>query len=119
VSLIFYVDGADKGVDPFGKERMGSPEEQLYYRYTLARLSAFPNLMWDLANRTGQMLRRLPGQQRWAKVTLAAGRYHAKWFNPRTGAWLKLPDANQAVDGVWTSPAAADAGDWALLLQAK
>jgi hypothetical protein len=54
-----------------------------------------------------------------AKVTLAAGRYHAKWFNPRTGAWLKLPDANQAVDGVWTSPAAADAGDWALLLQAK
>jgi hypothetical protein len=50
VSLIFYVDGADKGVDPFGKERMGGQEERLYYRYTLARFAAFPNIMWDIAN---------------------------------------------------------------------
>ncbi|MDO8539891.1 MAG: DUF5060 domain-containing protein [Opitutaceae bacterium] len=50
VSLIFYVDGFDKGVDPFGKERMGGQEEQLYYLYTLARLAAFPNGMWDVAN---------------------------------------------------------------------
>jgi len=50
VSVIFYVDGRDKGVDPFGKERMGGPEEQLYYRYTAARLSAFSNIMWDITN---------------------------------------------------------------------
>jgi hypothetical protein len=50
VSIIFYVDGKDPGVDPFGKARMGGEEEQRYYRYTLARLAAFSNAMWDLAN---------------------------------------------------------------------
>ena len=50
VSLIFYVDGRDAGVDPFGPAGMGGPEEQRYYRYTVARLAAFENLMWDLAN---------------------------------------------------------------------
>lgn len=50
VSVIFYVDGADKGVEPFGKERMGGPDEQRYYRYAIARLAAFPNVMWDVAN---------------------------------------------------------------------
>jgi hypothetical protein len=50
VSLIFYVDGADRGVDPFGKSRMGCPDEQRYYRYTVARFAAYANLMWDVAN---------------------------------------------------------------------
>lgn len=50
VSLVFYVDGRDKGVDPFGKARMGGSEEQRYYRYTIARLAPFANLMWDVAN---------------------------------------------------------------------
>ncbi len=50
VSLIFFLDGADKGVDPFGKAGMGGEDEQRYYRYTIARLAAFPNLMWDVAN---------------------------------------------------------------------
>lgn len=50
VSLIFYLDGADKGVDPFGKEKMGSAEEQLYYRYVLSRYAAYPNVMWDVSN---------------------------------------------------------------------
>lgn len=50
VSVIFYLDGADKGVDPFGKERMGGPDEQRYYRYVAARFSAFANIMWDLTN---------------------------------------------------------------------
>ena len=54
-----------------------------------------------------------------AKISLAAGHYHAKWFNPRTGAWIKLPDVTQAYDGAWLSPAAGDTGDWALLLEGK
>lgn len=50
VSVIFYVDGARPGVDPFGKAGMGGPDEQRYYRYAVARLGAFANVMWDVAN---------------------------------------------------------------------
>jgi hypothetical protein len=50
VSVIFYVDGARPGVDPFGKTGLGGPEEQRYYRYAVARLGAFANVMWDVAN---------------------------------------------------------------------
>ncbi len=50
VSVIFYVDGARPGVDPFGRAAMGGPEEQRYYRYAVARLGAFANVMWDVAN---------------------------------------------------------------------
>jgi len=50
VSVIFYVDGRRPGVDPFGKTGMGSPDEQRYYRYAIARLAAYSNVMWDLAN---------------------------------------------------------------------
>jgi len=50
VSIIFHLDGADKGVDPFGKMGMGGPDEQRYYRYTIARLAAFANVMWDVTN---------------------------------------------------------------------
>jgi len=50
VSVIFYVDGARPGVDPFGKANMGGLDEQRYYRYAVARLGAFANVMWDVAN---------------------------------------------------------------------
>ncbi|MGQ9573826.1 MAG: apiosidase-like domain-containing protein [Thermoguttaceae bacterium] len=50
VSIIFYLDGRDPGVDPFGKARMGCAEEQQYYRYAVARLAAFSNVMWDVTN---------------------------------------------------------------------
>jgi Protein of unknown function (DUF4038)/Domain of unknown function (DUF5060) len=50
VSLIFHLDGADPGVDPFGKTGMGGPDERRYYRYCVARFGAFANVMWDLAN---------------------------------------------------------------------
>lgn len=50
VSLIFHLDGADKGVDPFGKAGMGGPDEQRYYRYCIARFAAFDNVMWDVTN---------------------------------------------------------------------
>jgi len=49
ISLIFYVDGRRPGVDPFGA-RMGEEDEQRYYRYAIARLSAFCNVMWDVSN---------------------------------------------------------------------
>lgn len=53
VSLIFFLDGQDKGVDPFAagdKKFMGSDAEAAYYRYAAARLSAFSNVMWDITN---------------------------------------------------------------------
>ena len=50
ISIIFYLDGARPGVDPFGKNRMGQEDEQRYYRYAVARLAAFSNVMWDVTN---------------------------------------------------------------------
>jgi hypothetical protein len=50
VSVIFYVDGRRPGVDPFGKRNMGGKDEQRYYRYAVARLAAFSNVMWDVTN---------------------------------------------------------------------
>lgn len=50
VSLIFALDVADKGVDPFGKAGMGGEAEQRYYRYCVARFAAFENVWWDLIN---------------------------------------------------------------------
>ncbi|MFO0849598.1 MAG: DUF5060 domain-containing protein [Gemmataceae bacterium] len=53
VSVIFHLDGADKGVDPFGqgkKDWPGSEDEWRYYRYAAARLSAYSNVMWDITN---------------------------------------------------------------------
>ena len=42
--------GKDPGVDPFGKARAGSEDEQGYYCYAVARLAAFSNVMWDVTN---------------------------------------------------------------------
>jgi hypothetical protein len=47
-------------------------------------------------------------------VRLDSGTYAAHWYNPATGQTTPLPDAK---GGLWTSPAAPGAGDWALLLQ--
>ena len=49
ISIILYVDGRRPGVDPF-KNRMGGPDEKRYYRYAVARLAAFSNVMWDVTN---------------------------------------------------------------------
>jgi hypothetical protein len=35
-----------RGVDPFGKARMGNEDEQRYYRYGVARPAAFCNVMF-------------------------------------------------------------------------
>ncbi|PTY02819.1 hypothetical protein DB347_23020 [Opitutaceae bacterium EW11] len=50
VSVVFYVDGSHPGVDPFGKAGMGGADEQRYYRYAVARLGAYCNVMWDVAD---------------------------------------------------------------------
>ncbi|WP_336786668.1 apiosidase-like domain-containing protein [Paenibacillus sp. MMO-177] len=50
ISLIMYVDAYRRGADPYGKPLMGGQDEQRYFRYAAARLSAFPNIMWDLTN---------------------------------------------------------------------
>lgn len=50
VSVVFAVDGARPGTDPFGRENAGGPDEQRYYRYAAARLAPYSNVMWDLAN---------------------------------------------------------------------
>jgi hypothetical protein len=46
-------------------------------------------------------------------VKLDPGRYQASWFNARSGKGTPAPIA---VGSAWTSPAAPDSGDWALLL---
>jgi len=49
-----------------------------------------------------------------ASVRIATGTFKGTWFNPSTGQWYPLP----VVHGpLWTSPAAPDNHDWALLLQ--
>ncbi len=50
ISIIFYVDGRRPGVDPFGQQRMGGEDEQRYYKYAVARLAPFSNVMWDVSN---------------------------------------------------------------------
>lgn len=50
VSLIFHLDGRDKGVDPFGHAAMGGGDEQQYYRYCISRFAGFSNVMWDVTN---------------------------------------------------------------------
>ena len=49
-------------------------------------------------------------------VKLAAGKYQAHWFNPRTGETKPLP---AAAGPSWTSPQSPDTHDWALLLRAE
>jgi hypothetical protein len=56
VSVIFHLDGADKGVDPFnGGKKKGEgytdyKAEEAYYRYAVARLGGYSNVMWDVTN---------------------------------------------------------------------
>jgi hypothetical protein len=50
LSMVFYVDGQDPGVDPFGKALAGSDDEKRYYAYAANRLSAYSNIVWDLTN---------------------------------------------------------------------
>jgi hypothetical protein len=50
ISVIFFLDGADKGADPFGKEKMFGEDARRYYRYVNARLGAFANVSWDVSN---------------------------------------------------------------------
>jgi Domain of unknown function (DUF5060)/Protein of unknown function (DUF4038) len=56
VSIIFHLDGPDKGVDPFnGGKKKGEgyadyTAEERYYRYGVARLAGFSNVMWDVTN---------------------------------------------------------------------
>jgi hypothetical protein len=47
-------------------------------------------------------------------VKLEPGRYQASWFNARNGETSGLAVADGAL---WSSPAAPDSGDWALLLK--
>jgi hypothetical protein len=56
VSIIFHLDGRDKGVDPFnGGKKQGEGysdyrAEEFYYRYAIARLAGFSNVTWDVTN---------------------------------------------------------------------
>jgi hypothetical protein len=100
------------------------------YRHMVQFFTSFP--WWslepreDLANE-GTLLLADPGKRYAvylpasgsARFQLVPGSYSARWFNPRTGAWVDLSDVVQSVSGSWSSPPAQDAGDWALLLEAK
>ena len=47
------------------------------------------------------------------KVTLQAGDYRVRRFNPRTGEWNEMPSAS---GDTWTSPASEGTEDWAWAL---
>jgi hypothetical protein len=47
-------------------------------------------------------------------VKLEPGEYRAEWFSAFTGEKVPIGTASGAS---WTSPAAPDGGDWALLLR--
>ena len=49
-------------------------------------------------------------------MKLERGHYRATWFNARNGQSSAAPDA---AGPEWTSPAASDNGDWALLIVKK
>ena len=51
VSLVFWAEGRRPGVDPFSAPQRGGEEEKRLYRYAVARLAAFGNLLWELADR--------------------------------------------------------------------
>ncbi|MEW6745646.1 MAG: DUF5060 domain-containing protein [Planctomycetota bacterium] len=64
VSVAFLVKDAHGGIDPFGKEGAGGEDEQRYYRYAVARLGAFSNVIWILADeypslRTGEWVEKM------------------------------------------------------------
>lgn len=51
VSVIFYLDGADKQNYPFDRSLVGgNPDEYRYYAYAVARLAAFSNVEWCITN---------------------------------------------------------------------
>ncbi|MCL4195369.1 MAG: DUF4038 domain-containing protein, partial [Thermoguttaceae bacterium] len=94
VSMIYYLDGRDPGVDPFGKARAGCEAELRYYHYGVARLAAFSNVMWDVTNeyhlfrdeewtnRMGALIKQLDPYQHLASV-----HGHGK-FPFRTAPWV-------------------------------
>jgi hypothetical protein len=51
-----------------------------------------------------------------ATLRLPPGRYQAVWFNARNGRYTAAPAAQGPQ---WTSPAAPDDGDWAILLKSS
>jgi hypothetical protein len=55
LSLVFTADGRRPGADPFGQAERGGPDEQRLYRYAVARLAAFGNVAWELADRYREM----------------------------------------------------------------
>jgi hypothetical protein len=50
------------------------------------------------------------------QVQLPPGTYPARWYNPRTGKTINLPEVSASAATAWTSPEPPDHGDWALLL---
>ena len=50
ISIVFYVDGARQGVDPFGQGVSATWNEMRFYHYAINRLAAYSNVMWDVTN---------------------------------------------------------------------
>ena len=56
----------------------------------------------------------IPEAQR-VVISLAPGRYSARWFNPRSGDYSLIRE--KVSGGAWRSPAPPGGGDWALLIK--
>lgn len=48
-------------------------------------------------------------------VSLEPGDYTARWFNPRSGRYTRMP--GRVGGGTWRSPQPPEAGDWVLLIE--
>jgi len=110
ISIIFYLDGKDPGVDHI--------------------VTCFTSLKWwkmqprdDLVNQGAYCLAE-PGQQYLvylpkggkAEVKLDDGKYQAQWCNPPNGKWAAIGGASGPK---WTSPKSPDEGDWAVVLRRR
>jgi hypothetical protein len=50
VSLVFHFGAGGPAADPFGPAERGAEAEKRYYRHAVARLAAYGNVAWELAD---------------------------------------------------------------------
>lgn len=101
ISAIFYVDGRKPGNYPF-RENPAGEDEKRYYRYAIARLASFSNIMWDVSNEYNLFL-----DEAWAEKMgaflkecdpydhVTSIHHAAKDFNFRTSPWVDFASYQQ------------------------
>ncbi|GAA3758223.1 DUF5605 domain-containing protein [Microbacterium kribbense] len=76
----------------FGLNQLSAAEDDVYLRYLVARLSAYPNVWWSLCNEFDQLGRR-PG--RWHRVGALLAQLDPSAHVRSIHNWIELYDNNQ------------------------